>query len=521
MPAKALHEKIEHVVVLMLENRSFDHLFGDFPNANGLVEGNGDYKANVWNSKGPTKSQPGAKFFPERVNVQDVPQMVFNPDHSFRGMTMEIFGQPLRSIKEGIPLPLGPGSVIQTTYPPAMSGFCWYSEGNDDPGDSKNYNLSFYQYLPPGERGRLRVLHTLAENFLLCDSWHCDVPSCTVPNRMFMHAATSCGHNSTDQNYREYPYYKAKTIYQQIDETGKDWAMYYFSNEGTGLPSDQTDASMNGYTAIRPQGNKNIQNFVTDAADGNLPFYTFLMCSFLDQFPTEGSLGNSMHSESDVRFGENYVAAVYNALRKSPLWGKTLLIVNFDESGGIYDHVKPPQVPRPDGYVNDGEPSFDFSMLGPRIPAILISPWLDKGIVFRDQLQNTSILRFVQNLLTSGLEPNFLSLTERDAQAPSFASVFWRDEPRTDCLPFLEDYGPLFNTIPFPAGVLSTEAVERYLDAPPSKLYLDVALEYANVLPGHTDSGHRISRQFLTRRALFSYSQERRDAALKFYCQTK
>ncbi len=119
-----------------------------------------------------------------------------------------------------------------------------------------------------------------------------------------------------------------------------------------------------------------------------------------------------MHPPSDVRYGENYLAAVYNSLFGQlqdkatgqwhyvcPDWDKTLLIVTFDENGAIYDHAVPPVTQSPDGIDANGY-NFDFTSLGPRIPALLISPWLGAG-VDHTQYQNTSILRCIQDMLTT------------------------------------------------------------------------------------------------------------------------
>ncbi|WP_293403640.1 alkaline phosphatase family protein [Polaromonas sp.] len=160
-----------------------------------------------------------------------------------------------------------------------------------------------------------------------------------------------------------------------------------------------------------------------------------------------------MHPAADVRWGENFVADIYNCLRNSQYWDSTLFIVTFDENGGIYDHVLPPSaVPPGDGvYQPNGSGSqvlFDFSLLGPRIPAILISPWIDPGID-STQYQNTSILRFVQDLVSP---TQTISLNQRDLNAPSFASAINRASPRTDCPTWIEGYGSSFD---WPLGHVS------------------------------------------------------------------
>jgi phospholipase C len=150
-----------------------------------------------------------------------------------------------------------------------------------------------------------------------------------------------------------------------------------------------------------------------------------------------------MHPNSDIRPGENYLAAVYNALRNSPHWNDTLLIVTFDENGGMYDHVVPPMTAAPQpGTLTDPDPythqtfSFDFTLLGPRIPALLISPWLSSGIA-NGQYQNTSILRFIQSMIGAA------GLTNRDASAPALDSAFAEfglSQRRTNCPAYIAGY---------------------------------------------------------------------------------
>jgi phospholipase C len=148
------------------------------------------------------------------------------------------------------------------------------------------------------------------------------------------------------------------------------------------------------------------------------------------------STDTSMHPNSDIRPGENYLAAVYKTLRNSPCWNDTLLIVTFDENGGLYDHVAPPATKAPnsktgseyDQYLG-AECTFDFTLLGPRIPALLVSPWLRPGIATH-QFQNTSVLRLIEDLIGSPC------LNARDGNAPKLDCIFddfGLPQPRTDC----------------------------------------------------------------------------------------
>jgi phospholipase C len=267
-----------------------------------------------------------------------------------------------------------------------------------------------------------------------------------------------------------------------------------------------------------------IANFFSDLANETLPFYSFIMCwNDLGQ-----TLDTSMHPDSIVESGENLLACVYNRLRASHYWENTLLIVNFDENGGMYDHktvpaASPPEIGAPvSTFQWKGDPtkySFDFSVLGPRTPVILISPWLQAGIC-SNQLQNTSILRFVQDLLTP-LAPGTVSLTERDRNAPSIAPVFdyanfGLAEIRKDCPSDIPLYvGTSQTPVITQAQIMGdSEPSLEQLAAPPASHIVQVTRKYLSGLPGHPDSGKPITRSFATVGELCAYAKERRDAAL-------
>jgi phospholipase C len=164
-------------------------------------------------------------------------------------------------------------------------------------------------------------------------------------------------------------------------------------------------------------------DFRAAAAKGALPSYVFLE-------PSWGASGNSQHSNYSVALGEQLIFDVYTALRSGPGWNQTLLILTYDEHGGCYDHVAPPTgaVP-PDALA--GEFGFDFTRLGPRVPAVLVSPWIAPGAVFRAPagsapLEHTAILKTIEKRW--GLAP----LTARDAAAPDLGEVLTLAAPRTD-----------------------------------------------------------------------------------------
>jgi phospholipase C len=206
------------------------------------------------------------------------------------------------------------------------------------------------------------------------------------------------------------------SIYGRLQDKGIDWAIYGYNRD----PMTRLD-----YTDTQHQDEGHFghfHDFQARAAAGTLPAYTFLE-------PAWASSGNSQHPNYDVALGEQLIRDVYRALRDGPGWNDTLLLVTYDEHGGNYDHVPPPWGATPPGDGTVGEWGFDFTRYGVRIPALLISPRIAKGCVFRagtGEIDHTSVLKTIA--LRWGLEP----LTERDKAAPDLGDVLTLKTPRTD-----------------------------------------------------------------------------------------
>ena len=490
--------KLEHIVVLMLENRSFDHLLGAFPNVDGASNSN-------YNSVRDLSGQL-IKYPQYPTSVYDPPNLdpSFDPDHSFEAMMIQMFGPDATGFWQGKVQPT-------TTKPFPGANPTWQS----------GYLTDYYRHTGSLESAQeamsyfgspstdLPVFYELAKNFVVCDKWFCDVPAFTYPNRLFMHSATSEGSLAVGFSP---PLLQAKTIYQQIDEYSPlshddKWGVYYW-------PNDENDANYFSYTfpeTFSGRASYTVAgDFISQAANGTLPFYSFLMPVLNTSYAPKC---NSMHPPADVRYGENYIANVYNALRNSRLWENTLLIITYDENGAIYDHNQPPTTVSPGPNSDSTSPLFDFTTLGVRIPALLISPWLQAGCVDSTQYQNTSILRFVQDLLSSVMPiepPPELNLTQRDLNANSIASAFDQfglDTPRTDCPESIA-------IIPgFPWTTQNNRAEDQ---SPPSAAQIEHAKSYVARLPGHPDSGKPITREFPTYSDMYSYREERRQAAFAY-----
>ncbi|MGH9759309.1 MAG: alkaline phosphatase family protein, partial [Blastocatellia bacterium] len=227
----------------------------------------------------------------------------------------------------------------------------------------------------------------------------------TWPNRMFVHAATSAG--QIDNNVHENAY-NIDTIYDRLDEKGEPWKIYFHDfPQSIALIHLQKDFVVENRFRL-------FADFLEDAAQGHLPAYSFIEPRYTDFLFIKA---NDQHPPHDVALGEHLIADVYEAVRDSPQWNQTALIVLWDEHGAFYDHVPPPPAVNPDNKVSV-DPACDFKRLGVRVPALIISPYVTKGTISNTTYDHTSVLATVEKRF--GLR----SLTNRDAAAATFESVF-------------------------------------------------------------------------------------------------
>jgi phospholipase C len=385
----------EHFVVLMLENRSFDHLFGYLGIGDGLPPGG------ATNYLKPGDKKSGA--FSSRKGG-DYTAIGQGPSHSLKQTNEQLFGvtKPTSGVASGKPSLNGFVSSFNTALEYDLKRTPTTSE--------------LQQVMNCFDPVQLPVLSTLARNFVLCDRWFADLPGPTMPNRAFVHAATSQGYT---YNADWKPKFDCKTLYDRINaDPSRSWRSYYHDQDDIlelypYLPKDETNH-------IPFEG-----NFVSDVAGDKLATYSFITPAFIDapQHPT-----NSMHAPADVRPAEKLVADVYGALRSQPdVWKKTLLIVVFDEHGGYYDHVPPPATVSPDGIAGRMDQEFlvpfDFKRLGLRVPSILVSPWFKPAVdstIYSHSTIPGSIIDALQ--LPGGY------LTQRDAKAAKLTAKYLVDD---------------------------------------------------------------------------------------------
>jgi len=245
---------------------------------------------------------------------------------------------------------------------------------------------------------------------------------------MYAFSATSDGSANND-DVRLALGYPQRTVFENIDEStfNRTW--------GVNFQEAPTPFFMT-YTRSKENAVKfhDYKTFLAHAGNGTLPSFSWIDPNYSD-LPDKPA--TDQHPDHDVGLGDQLMKEVYEAVRNGPLWNSTLLVITYDEHGGFFDHVPPPQnIPSPDGKVShDSNPSFDFTRLGVRVPTVVISPWIPKGVLVQEPGNNThyehsSISATVKQLLT----PDQPYLTKRDAWAQPFGwLVDSLNSPRTDC----------------------------------------------------------------------------------------
>lgn len=427
-PAPVSFGKIEHVVVLMLENRSFDHLVGfmtaNNPNIVGLTGSETNYK------------DPNNFLSPQTVGAATSFAMPFDPGHEFMDVQLQLYGPKNLPSFDLPPTPNSPAD------PAPMNGFlCSAIYATQQQKVDEKDALRIMECFQPGQ---VTVLSALIREFTLFNFWHSSLPGPTWPNRFFVHAATSGGLTDSPDDERIIQGFSFPngTIYDRLTAEKKKWRIYHDDLPQTaGIDSLRLEF-LNPFT----KNFRKMDDFTVDVNSGDLPQYTFIEPTY-----NSGSNyvnGNSMHPLNDIRNGEHIIKQVYESLRNSALWDKAMFVVTFDEHGGFYDHVSPPAtVPTGDDtrYTNPQHP-FSFDRLGVRVPAVVVSAYTQRGAVIgtdandaATRFDHTSIPATVSKLF--GLRP----LTDRDGHANTLDIALNLDMPRltpTEALTTLPDPAP-------------------------------------------------------------------------------
>jgi phospholipase C len=427
---------IRHLVVLMMENRSFDNMLGmaydsskhpnfripsDSPIYFGVdFDSAGINKAiagTYWNPGPLSPPRPVAQLPLVPATKDDFRSPKPDPGEHFDRITTQIFG--------------GNGQVNHINN--QMRGFVL--DYGKSFGSVAAHIMRYYtpEHVP--------VITSLARNFAVCDRWFAASPTQTLPNRSFVHTGTSCG-KVNNQPYNPFDF-DTETIFNVLDRCRttpwegppptwkiyKDTYLRFFER----FPGSAVQFPKLWNLPLDKQNQcfRHLTDFHTDALAGTLPTYSFIEPRLLID-------GNDQHPSRDIRKGEMLMYDVYQSIKGSPNPSEVLFVIIYDEHGGCYDHVPPPfGAVAPDD--SPGELGFKFDRYGVRVPAIVISPLVQQGTVFRSDKRNgagleipfdhTSILATLREWLA--IPSEVMLPSHRVAQAPILDDVLSLTVPRT------------------------------------------------------------------------------------------
>ena len=429
MDQQSLLNTFDHVVVLMLENRSFDNILG-YLYQNGVPAGKsfngvvGNDLTNPDENGNPVPVSIGANFhepFPD-------------PGEVFEHVTPQLFGVP------------NSGTVTMQGF--VRDYFNTLTELRHWKGSIPDQSKVIMQCFAPNS---LPVLSELAQQFAVFDHWFCAVPSQTWCNRAFWHAATSWGWVDNPKLHGDAPwdldtwakFTTGPTLFDLLETKFGvgSWHVY----EDLAVPftklvhwGDLKDKVGEDYFRYFEGGEPLFTNFFRDCASGTLPKYSFIEPHFINFFE-DAMWHDDMHPSSfhsiiysdggpgSVRLGDRIVWKVYQAIRNSNSargnnWQNTLLIITFDEHGGCYDHVVPPSATPPNTaeFNNNGvgQDNFDFKRLGVRVPMVMVSANIAANTIVNTPMHHCSFLQTMQQ------KWDLTSLGPRQDSAPPFTEVF-------------------------------------------------------------------------------------------------
>jgi len=364
-------DPIKHVVLLLLENHSFDQVLGCFqakyPDLDGIDPHAQERRYNTDNRQIKYYQKPRIFY-----------TQAFDPVHEHVNVMRQLSNDNGGFILDFI-----------SNYPKSTIA-------------QRQEVMSYFSM------GSLPAMHGLADDFLICDRWFSSVPSSTWPNRYFVLSGTSSGYvvmpdDLTHLHLRSVDNQTQPTLFDRLREQNRTYKVYY--HDFAQSLALKTSRELNHLIHYHK-----IEQFYKDVKknESTFPDLVFIEPRYYGKGENDG------HPPHNVLKADKLVADVYNAIRSNPsLWSTTLLMVYFDEHGGFYDHVTPPATVPPDNLQH----GYDFKQLGVRVPAILVSPWVKRG-VNHTVLDHTSMLKYLIDKWNLG------PLGDRAAQANSLKPLF-------------------------------------------------------------------------------------------------
>jgi phospholipase C len=414
-------ESIDHVILLMLENRSFDHLLGYLYPRSDAFDGLDGTESNRDLAGTAVTVYP---ITPEKENAYYYP--LANPAEGFVATNEQLFSSDTASAD---------GKATNDGF---VTSFARELANPAHPLDPKLVGAQPSSIMGMYSPETLPVLCGLAKGFAVCDRWFASVPTQTFPNRAFAVAGTSLGY--TDNSAHGLPAFDTPSVFGKLADAGQTWTIYGYSK----LPLTANDFPDTLYPGPGCAVESGFDKFQSDVASGQLAAFSYIEPEWAT-YPRRGAppsttqaddehnfqVQNDEHPVSNLAVGEKLIYDVYTALSSNQaVWEKSLLIITYDEHGGNYDHVPPDTgATPPDDII--GASGFDFTRFGVRVPAVVVSPLIPAGTVFRapagsPPYDHTSIIATLRARFNLG------ALGKRDAIAPHLGPVLTLPTPRRD-----------------------------------------------------------------------------------------
>ncbi len=404
---------VNHVVIMLQENRSFDDYFGQmtaYRQRNNIPIVSSDGRINDLS----TGNYSNNLFTPDGIPTTNIPS-----HHTGSVCTEDLtpdWAESHKMINISNPQLAGPSHA-------AMDGFAQTALDIGVLAQSLGVTLADQtgrRAMGHFDDSDLNYYYFMASNFAMSDALFSPVPTRTTVNRLYIHAATSQGHVHDPGALLT-----AKTIWQELDAAGISWKIYITDcpNPGFTYLSLFTYFNQPGVQAhIAPAS-----QYFTDVQNGTLPAVSFIetgQFSGRDEHPSNFDPNNptTVEDQVNVQIGANFASSVINAFMNSTAWKDGIFFWTTDEGGGAFDHVPPIAVRNPDGIqprdLLPNDPKGDFTITGFRVPNMVISPFAKKNFVSHTPMDYTAILNFIETRF--GLD----SLTKRDASMPDMTEFF-------------------------------------------------------------------------------------------------
>jgi phospholipase C len=420
--------KINHFIILIQENRSFDTYFGQLSSywaANGFPPQAFDGMPVGATNQGCDPTSPPPGFCTVGANSQ--PVSAFHLQTACTELTSPGWNESHIALNHSAPTS---GSAAMDGFVQSAGAFARSHPSIHDQNGLRA--MGFY------DGNDLNYYYFMASNFATSDRFYSPVMAVTQPNRMYLLAATSHGH--------VFPLFLSgspplanKTVFQLLQENGISWKIYVHP-DGSGCTSTSCLVGLsyiNMFTFqddIRnkfPQNIAPISQYFADVKNGTLPSVALIepaSQSGLDEHPSD------LQGAINMQVGARYASSIINALMHSSSWKDSAFILSYDEAGGLYDHVAPMSTASPDGIppsdlhpgdvcTAGGGPNCDFTLSGMRVPVIVISPFAKRNFVSHNPADYTAILRLLEHRFS------LPSLTARDAFQMDMTEFFDFDNP--------------------------------------------------------------------------------------------